>query len=124
MNWLRFRGGSYSGRERPAQLANRIARLPHAARRTIQNFMRADHSAIRRKTEQFSFRDSLRLHDKRMWNKNACEMGALDLFVVAWLLDWLGWCGKRRSSRHGSPQGDPCGFNRRFDRAGSKQRPI
>jgi hypothetical protein len=52
MNWLRGSGASYTGRERSAQPAKRIAKAAPAAGRTIRNFMRADINATQNNFEQ------------------------------------------------------------------------
>src|ERR1700724_3842183 len=90
MNWLRGRGTSYSGSERPAQPAKRINSVAHRTGRTTRDFMRGDHTGIGEKNEQILCRMQELLREAGFWNKNAGYAAAYDFVFGARLVDRLG----------------------------------
>src|ERR1700722_16106837 len=90
MNWVRGKGVSYSGRERPAQPTKRIDRIAHAIMRTARNFMCADHTGNWKRMNKFypEYGGCCGMLESGI--KNASHVGALDFIFGARLLGWLG----------------------------------
>jgi hypothetical protein len=102
MNWLRGSGGSYTGRERSAQPAKRIAKAAPAAGRTIRNFMRADNNVTRNNFEQIFSNSHFSTGNDQRKSREGCtkfefvikdgsEIGARNSGVCYQLLERLGW---------------------------------